>query len=510
MIDNLRCEKACICGLIKQNENRGNSWIPIDVIREKHFEKGRNNNDIAYKRFELAMKQLVLEKKIYLDDDKVYGYKMYKYECASASAIAEAICNNGMTDGMNFTNRDSLLEKLTEEQVRAVSSALSHKLTVITGGAGTGKTTLIKAIAECFDNDLQTLLCSPTGKAARNLREKTGYVARTVHSALGLRPDDDFLAPVKWSNVRLIIIDEASMLTLEMFAGVLSRASSDCRIVLLGDPNQLPAVGCGNVLEDLKQVGAAFVLLKKNHRQSRAATALNYNVSNFEMLGDIDCFKKDDSFSICSLSRTDAYKKIVEEASKMYAAGKDVQVITPFKEKTELSAAALNKGIKDLVNPYVDGERVLKLNGVDFHDGDRVMVTRNDACHDCSNGDIGVLRLYDEFDDISLCIEFPDGRCPEWSYAEELPELTHSYAITVHKSQGSEYDEVLMPLAEDFACMMNRNLIYTAISRARKRIRFYGNEGVLAAAIRTSVTKRVSNLPQRVEDYLELDLVATF
>lgn len=150
MIDNLRCEKACICGLIKQNENRGNSWIPIDEIREKHFEKGRNNNDIAYKRFELAMKQLVLEKKIYLDDDKVYGYKTYKYECASAAAIAEAICNNGITDGMNFTNRDSLLEKLTEEQVVAVGSALSHKITVITGGAGTGKTTLIKAIAECF------------------------------------------------------------------------------------------------------------------------------------------------------------------------------------------------------------------------------------------------------------------------------------------------------------------------------------------------------------------------
>ena len=100
MIDNLICEKACICGLIKQNENRGNSWIPIDEIREKHFEKGRNNNDIAYKRFELAMKQLVLEKKIYLDDDKVYGYKTYKYECASAAAIAEAICNNGMTDGI--------------------------------------------------------------------------------------------------------------------------------------------------------------------------------------------------------------------------------------------------------------------------------------------------------------------------------------------------------------------------------------------------------------------------
>ena len=191
---------------------------------------------------------------------------------------------------------------LSEQQREAIELALNSRLSIILGGAGCGKTTLIEAIVHCFRerNDAfePYVVAAPTGKAARNLTERTGIDARTVHSALGKQPDTNFLDPVSWSNTGLVVIDEASMVSLEMLAGILNRVRRNCRVVLLGDPNQLQAVGAGNVLPDLLELGVPSIRLARQYRQSADAVALRQNVVNFPKLNTEHELRWDDSFRL--------------------------------------------------------------------------------------------------------------------------------------------------------------------------------------------------------------------
>lgn len=485
---------------IKKNEMNGDSFIPVQDLISKCCSMEKS---ITWETFALGIEKMVEEKEICIENSNIYSAKTYQYEIAAALSLRDILERNVNTGKWAFPFPDYYLSALCEEQTDAVRTALSHKLSLITGGAGTGKTTLIKAIIGCWGRESSTVLCAPTGKAARNLTEKTGFRARTVHSALGLRPDEDFLTPVKWSDVSLIVVDEASMLTLEMMAGILQRARKNCCIVLIGDPNQLQSVGCGNVMNDLLLLGIPHVHLELNHRQDEGAAALLENITNFSKLSKLRNMNSDESLQINLLEKEDAYDSLVQEASRAYYNGENIQVITPFKEKTKFSAKSLNAGIKAMVNPYRVGERVLRICGMDFHDGDRVMITQNSAEHDCTNGDIGTLRLPDKSSEVEFYIELADGRRPQGGRNETPIELIHAYALTVHKSQGSEYDRVLMPVTEEFACMMNRNLVYTAISRARKQVVFYGSDAPLGEAMGKPMRRRLSNLPQRVKAYAE-------
>ena len=485
---------------IKKNEMNGDSFIPMQDLISKCCSMEKS---ITWETFALGIEKMVEEKEICIENSNVYSAKIYQYEIAAALSLRYILERNVNTAKWAFPFPDYYLSALCEEQTDAVRTALSHKLSLITGGAGTGKTTLIKAIIGCWGRASSTVLCAPTGKAARNLTDKTGFRARTVHSALGFRPDEDFLTPVKWSDISLIVVDEASMLTLEMLTGILQRARKNCCIVLIGDPNQLQSVGCGNVMNDLLLLGIPHVHLDLNHRQDEGAAALLENITNFSKLSKLRDVNGDESLRINLCEKEDAYDALVQEASRAYYNGENIQVITPFKEKTKFSAKSLNDGIKAMVNPYRVGERVLRICGMNFHDGDRVMITQNSAEHDCTNGDIGILRLPDKSSEVDFYIELADGRCPQWGRNEAPIELTHAYALTVHKSQGSEYDRVLMPVTEEFACMMNRNLVYTAISRARKQVVFYGSDVPLDEAMGKPMRRRLSNLPRRVKAYAE-------
>lgn len=191
---------------------------------------------------------------------------------------------------------------LSEQQREAVELALNSCLSVILGGAGSGKATLIEAVARCFKDNADlfggTVLAAPTGKAARNLTERIGIDARTVHSALGKQPDTNFLDPVSWSNTGLVVIDEASMVSLEMLAGILNRVRRNCRVVLLGDTNQLQSVGAGNVLPNLLKLGIPSILLAQQYRQSADAAALRQNVVDFPKLNGEQELRWDDSFHL--------------------------------------------------------------------------------------------------------------------------------------------------------------------------------------------------------------------
>ena len=454
----------------------------------------RAKKDIPFDAFREDFASLVHEGLLRREGRRVYLRDTLRYEDSAATQLASILNRNELhcpTLPDTITTKEGV--PLCDEQRDALGLALSHRLSIVLGGAGTGKSSLIQAIAKFSSSGFGDLvLCAPTGKAARNLAERTGLIARTVHSALGVIPDADFLALVCWPNIRLVVVDEASMLTTGMLAGILERVTGSCRVVLLGDPNQLLSVGSGNVLPDLLQLGVPHICLMENHRQSKGASELLSNVTGFSSLRNGNDLVFGESFDLRSMSEKAAKTAIVDEAATRYKAGESVQVLSPFNNATELSVSKLNKAIREQVNPDTPGKLSF---GDRFRDGDKVIILNNDRDRDYSNGDVGILRIFcTEKRNTCFCVELPDGRRPAWHTHEDLKNIALAYALTVHKSQGSEYDTVLMPITDSFSTMLYRNLIYTAISRACRKVILYGSKNALSVAVQKPARDRRSEL----------------
>lgn len=452
----------------------------------------KENPKLSFAEFSEDYAYLLRENLLCLEGRRVYLRDTLRYENSAAENLSKII----KTNTLKSPNVPDVVvvgtTPLCNEQLEAVRMALSHRLSIVLGGAGTGKSTLIRAIAQHNGDVLGSVLCAPTGKAARNLTERTGMIARTVHSALGVIPDADFLAPVHWDSVSLVVVDEASMMSLGMLAGILDRVRYNCHIVLLGDPNQLLSVGSGNVLPDLLALGIPYIRLEENHRQEKGAEALLSNVVGFSNLRNGSDLTFDDSFCLCHMSESSARQALIDEAVRRYSAGEMVQVLSPYNTATELSVAKLNQAIRERLNPDVPGKKCLKGR---FRDGDKVIITNNDRDRNCSNGDIGVLRIISDNEKKPLFyVESPDGRRPSWDHIMDLQNIALAYALTVHKSQGSEWDTVLMALTDSFNNMMYRNLIYTAVSRARRKVILYGSKTALSTAIQRPSRERRSQL----------------
>ena len=289
------------------------------------------------------------------------------------------------------------------------------------------------------------------------------------------------------------------MMTSEMLAGILQRVPRTCRVVLVGDPYQLLSVGAGNVLPDLLALGVPNVTLKTTHRQSKDATGLVHNTTQFSSLSRASDLVFDDSFQLVQLAEKDIQAAIRDEAVKRYLAGESVQVLSPFNKATDLSVQSLNQAIQPLVNPPFEDKHSLKLEkGPVFWDSDRVMVTKNDRERRCCNGDVGVLRICSQpYETPDYSVALPDGRCPTWDDTSGLAHMCTAYAITVHKSQGSEYDTVLMPVSKRMQSMMVRNLLYTAITRAKKEVMLFGDLDALDSAMQRVPHQRKSMLVQK-------------
>lgn len=461
----------------------------------------RENRYLTYFAFREDMHHLLKEKCLYLEGRRLYTNYNWRCEQSAAASLANILRAPNL-------DRPELPDKLTvnsvqltAEQCSAVTLALSSRLSLILGGAGTGKTTLIQAIVAHCPSPSGCVLCAPTGKAARNLTNRTGFEARTVHSALGLRPDDDFLEPVQWPYVSLLVVDEASMMTSEMLAGILQRVPKTCRVVLVGDPYQLLSVGAGNVLPDLLALGVPNVTLKTTHRQSKDAVGLVHNTTQFSSLSRAADLVFDDSFQLVQLEEKDIQAAIRDEAVKRYLAGEIVQVLSPFNRATDLSVQSLNQTVQPLVNPPFEDKHSLKLEkGPVFWDSDRVMVTKNDRERRCCNGDVGVLRIRSQpYETPDYSVVLPDGRRPTWDDTSGLYHMCTAYAITVHKSQGSEYDTVLMPVSKRMQSMMVRNLLYTAITRAKKEVMLFGDLDALDSAMQRVPRQRKSMLVPKTQ-----------
>ena len=382
---------------------------------------------------------------------------------------------------------------LAEEQRDAVKMGLNSRLSLILAGAGSGKTTLIQALVQS-SGAKHYLICAPTGKAANNLTRRTDLHASTVHHALGIWISRDFMRVEKDPALELIVVDEAAMLTLDMLAGLLRRAPDNCRIVLLGDTGQIPAVGAGRVVEDLTALGFPCARLCMNHRQSSVdAGALYQNVSRYDQISGIVDFQQDESFRFTPcVDRKEMMDALAREAVSYIRTGGTAQIIVPSKN----DAIELNQRVQRLANPNVKGGQVLTTEKFRYMDGDRVVIIRNNRSLGCYNGETGILRIGEQ----SFSVETESGRRYEWSgdnVRAGLEAILPAYAITAHRAQGSEYDTVFVFVAPTKGRILNRNWLYTAISRARKRLRLYGIPETVMFALHTIPPERCSKLVDR-------------
>lgn len=474
----------------------GDAYVMVEDLYTLCKERDRT---LPYDSFHADFKAQLRAEKLHQEGRRIYTTRTWRYEESAAGHLSEILSNLALPSPPLpdiLTVGDITL---CDEQRDAVITALSSRLSLILGGAGCGKSTLIRAICEHAESGGQ-VLCAPTGKAARNLTARTGLIARTVHSALGTAPNDDFLKPVEWKYTNLVIVDEASMMTLEMLAGILNRCNKECRIVLLGDNNQLLSVGSGNVIPDLISLGFPCKYLESNHRQNTDSAGLLKNVSNFKQLTAMNDLTFDQSFTLKEMNEFNVRNALIEEAVKRYKNGENVQVLSPYNKATGLSVEVLNNELRKRINPETEGKKSLSTSTKTFFDGDRVLITKNDRERDCCNGDVGILHIIEDKEpELEYYVELPDGRCPTWWDKCGLYHFSLAYALTVHKSQGSEYDAVLFPVSMSMHRMLSRNLFYTAISRGKQRVILYGSPQAVDVAMQTPLPNRKSKLVSKTQ-----------
>jgi exodeoxyribonuclease V alpha subunit len=384
-----------------------------------------------------------------------------------------------------------------ESQRAAIRAAVTHKMLVITGGPGTGKTTIVRAIIEMFvAKSLKVVLCAPTGRAAKRLSESTGREAMTIHRMLGMQPGTS--QSVHWRenplDVDLLVVDETSMVDVVLMNRLLQAVPDYACVVFVGDVDQLPSVGAGSVLTDLIDSNTVPVArLTEIHRQAgsswivRAAHAVNHGEMPESAPtgsdGDFFFVEANEPEAVIGIIRQMVTERIPRKFG--FDPFRDIQVLTP-QVKTVLGVQNLNIELQTALNPGGPGVREVKRFDTAFRVGDKVMQMRNNYEREVFNGDIGRVSGIDAEDQI-LMVEF-DGRSVEYDFGD-LDELQLSYACSIHKSQGSEYPAVVIPVHTQHYTMLQRNLIYTAITRGRKLVVLVGSRKALWRAVTNMETK---------------------
>lgn len=388
-----------------------------------------------------------------------------------------------------------------EIQADAIRKAAVSKVMVLTGGPGTGKTTTMQGIIAAYRSfGLKILLAAPTGRAAKRMTEATGLEAKTIHRLLECKPPEGYQKnennPLE-GNV--LIIDECSMIDMILMNALLKAIPEGMRLILVGDIDQLPSVGAGNVLRDIIDSGVfPVVCLTRIFRQAQSSRIImNAHAINEGKFPDISNGKNTDFFYIEKEDPEEAVQEIVRlvknNLPRYYKTPwNHIQVLTPM-QKGIVGAANLNLALQEALNPQGDG---LRRGGYLFRAGDKVMQIRNNYEKEIFNGDIGTVESVD-LQERMLKVNF-DQHIIEYE-ASELDELVHAYATTIHKAQGSEYPIVVMPVLMNHYVMLQRNLIYTGITRAKKVLVIVGTRKALSYAVRNvTVTKRNTFLKERL------------
>jgi len=490
--------------------------------------------NVTAEQVEKQYMDLAIERKIILkqmeDQTQIYAASFYYMEANTATMLKRLNVSYDVSDA-EIEQRIRGIEKksgmtLDEHQVTAVKEAVRNGLLVITGGPGTGKTTTINTIIRYFELEgLEIFLAAPTGRAAKRMSETTGFEARTVHRMLELNGgaegsggfERDESNPLE---ADVIIVDEMSMVDISLMYSLLKAISVGTRLILVGDVNQLPSVGPGSVLRDIIQSHACnVVMLTKIFRQASTSDII-VNAHKINHGEEVILDNKSMDFFFLKRYDADVIINVVLQLIKQKlpkfvdATPYDIQVLTPMR-KGLLGVERLNGILQRYMNPPANDKVEKEYGSTVFREGDKVMQTKNnyqlaweirtkfgltvDKGLGIFNGDMGIIRQINDFAE-QMIIEFDEGRMVEYSY-KLLDELELAYAITIHKSQGSEYPAVVIPLLGGPMMLMNRNLLYTAVTRARKCVTLVGNEVTFQQMIRnTSQQKRYSGLCDRLKE----------
>ena len=518
-----------------QATGEGHVYLP----KEEFFARSSRLLGVDPSYMEKHLMDLAMDRKIIQKQKEeqilVYPTQYYYLELNTARMLKElnVLCpeDEKLVNGRLVQIEKETGTVLDEMQKKAVAEAASHGLFVLTGGPGTGKTTTINAIIRFFEGEGADLrLAAPTGRAAKRMTEATGYEAQTIHRLLELSgmPDEEKEGqPVHFERnaenpleTDVIIIDEMSMVDIHLMHSLLLAVVAGTRLILVGDENQLPSVGPGNVLRDIIRSRCFHVVeLTKIFRQaSESDIVVNAHKINKGEQVQINNKSRDFFF----LKRYDAdiiirvVIALIQEKLPRYVDAKpfEIQVLTPMR-KGLLGVERLNQILQRYLNPPEDGKSERAVGDRLFRTGDKVMQIRNNYQMEWEirgrygvviekgvgvfNGDTGILREINEFAETAE-VEFEDGRFAMYSF-KQLEELELAYAITIHKSQGSEYPAVILPLLSGPQMLLNRNLLYTAVTRARKCVTVVGKEETFAEMIRNEKQqKRYSALDERIRE----------
>lgn len=513
-----------------QATSEGHTYLPMDELTKKTaYLLEIEPSYIENHYMNLAMDRKIIMKQ---QDDvtQIYASNFYYMEANTATMLKQLDIEYDVTDA-EIETRIKKIEKKTkmpldEQQALAVKEAVRNGLFVITGGPGTGKTTTINSIIQYFEMEgLDIFLGAPTGRAAKRMSETTGYEARTIHRMLELNGGAEGNAGFERNEQNpleadVIIIDEMSMVDITLMYSLLKAVPCGCRLILVGDENQLPSVGPGSVLKsilDSKQFHS--VRLTKIFRQASTSDIV-VNAHKINKGESVTLDNKSMDFFFLKRYEADLIIQVTVQLIKQKlpkyvdATEYDIQVLTPMR-KGLLGVERLNAVLQRYLNPESPRKREKEYGQVIFREGDKVMQIKNNyqmewevrsgygLCIDKGtgifNGDTGIIEEINSFAE-TLTVRFDEGRMVEYPF-KMLDELEHAYAITIHKSQGSEYPAVIIPLLSGPRMLMNRNLIYTAVTRAKKCVTIVGDDKTFEEMIEnTTQLKRYCGLCDRLEE----------
>ena len=520
-----------------QATGEGHVYLP----KEELFQRSSELLGVDVSYMEKHLMDLSMERKVIQKEEGetvlVYPSRFYYLELNTARMLSEL--NIDCPEDEAFVQRRiAQIEKetgttLDEMQKKAVTEAAGHGLFILTGGPGTGKTTTINAIIRFFEGEGSELrLAAPTGRAAKRMTEATGYEAQTIHRLLELNgmPEEERQGQAVHFErnaenpleADVIIIDEMSMVDIQLMHSLLLAVTAGTRLILVGDENQLPSVGPGNVLRDIIRSGEFPVVeLKKIFRQASESDIV-VNAHKINRGEQVTLSNKSSDFFFLKRQDADIIIRVVialiQEKLPRYVEAKpfDIQVLTPMR-KGLLGVERLNQILQRYLNPPEPSKKEKEYGQGLFREGDKVMQIRNnyqleweirgryeipvDKGVGVFNGDTGILKTINEFSETAE-VEFEDGRCAEYSF-KQLEELELAYAVTIHKSQGSEYPAVVIPLLSGPRMLLNRNLLYTAVTRARRCVTIVGSEETFREMIKNEKQqRRYSSLDIRLKEGL--------
>lgn len=513
---------------LNQLSDDGHCYATRDML----LKTGAEMLDVEDSLLSMALDEMIRAEDVIIEDipakeeevpkeKAIYLPPFYYSEVGVARRLNDILHNTGgiriNPEGLPQRIQQKTGMRYDEVQMQGIMAAVTSKILVLTGGPGTGKTTTTLGIITAFrEAGASILLAAPTGRAAKRLSEATGMEAKTIHRMLEAKPPEGYKRndenPLEGD---VLIVDECSMIDIMLMYNLLKAIPDTMTVILVGDIDQLPSVGAGNVLRDIIDSGCfPVVRLTRIFRQAQASRIImNAHRINHGKMPDISNGKQTDFFFIdmdkeaqkrgikqddTALLSEEAAKEIVALAGSKLPRyyripPREIQVLTPM-QRGVVGATSLNQSLQAAINP---GDMGLKRGGFLFKAQDKVMQIRNNYDKDVYNGDIGVVGSVD-MEDRSLVVIF-DGREVEYD-ASELDELVLAYATTIHKSQGSEYPIVVMPVLMTHFVMLQRNLIYTGITRAKKVLVMVGTKKALAYAVRNVVVqKRNTMLKERLQ-----------